>query len=202
MVILPHLLPEDAAPEPKRWTAEDFARFDREGLLGGEGDRFELLDGEILKKLGQNQPHIVSLRLAAQALRVAFGQGFDVSQQVPLRLGPLDVPEPDVTVLNGTARDFDGREPVAKDVALVVEIADSRLDTARGRKLEIYAHHGIAEYLIVNLRERTLEVRRHPRQAQGDWAEVHICAEDETISPLGAAEASVRVSDLLPMAQG
>jgi Uma2 family endonuclease len=191
-------LEQDAAPEPKRWTAEQFVRFYESGELGGNAERFELLNGEILKGLGQNELHITSLRLAAEALRIAFGPGFDVSQQVPIRLGEFDRPEPDITVLRGTARDFDGQAPGTADVALLVEIADPRLDTARGQKVGIYARHGIAEYWIIDLRKRAVQVRRGPLADSEEWTETRLYAGTESIVPLHSASAAVAVEDLLP----
>jgi Uma2 family endonuclease len=60
-------------------------------------------------------------------------------------------------------RDYSGRHPGPADVALVVEIADESLLRDRGEKLAIYAAAGIAEYWIVNLLDRTLEVYRKPK---------------------------------------
>lgn len=186
----------DYAPQPHRWTRTDYERLFQEGFLG-EDARVELLDGEIVDQLGQNNPHITSVRLTVAALRAAFGEGFDVNAQLPLPLGEFDVPEPDVTVLKGTSRDFDGRDPRPDEVALVVEVADSRLDTAHGRKVAIYARNGIQEYWVVNLRNRTLEVRRAPLGEQGVYAETKIVTEAGAIVPLAAFQ-EIRVADLLP----
>jgi len=193
-----HRFSEDAAPQPRRWTVDEFVRLCESGLLSDDHERLELLDGEIFRTMGQNDPHISSLRLSAAALRLVFGDGFDVSQQLPLKLGTADAPEPDITVLRGTPRDFDGHAPTAEDVALVVEIADSRLDTARGPKVRLYARHALAEYWIVDLQARTLEIRRGPRPEHEDWQETHIYTEEQRVAPLGISDADLLVSDLLP----
>lgn len=195
-----HPFSEDHAPEPRRWTVDEFVRLCESGLLGTDEERLELLDGEIFRKMGQNDAHISSLRLTAEALRLVFGNGFDVSQQLPLKLGTSDAPEPDITVLRGTPRDFDGHAPTAEDVALVVEIVDTRLDTARGPKVKLYARHAIAEYWIVDLQAQTLEIRRGPRSEHEGWQETHIYTEEQRVAPLGAKDAGLLVSDLLPRA--
>jgi len=198
-MIVSHLLPEDAAPQPKRWTLKEFIALDREGHLGptDDGERYELLDGEILTKLGQNEPHIATTRLVVAALRLAFGEGFDVNAQLPLHLGRFDAPEPDITVLKGTAREFARRTPTGDDIALVVEVADSRLDTAIGAKVGIYAAHGIAEYWVVDLRHATLRVFRGPRPKSRDWESVQILEQTGSVTPLGMTE-PISVADLLP----
>jgi len=191
------LLPENLAPEPKRWTADEFNRLLEGGLLCQDGERFELLEGEIFKKMGQNDPHIISVLLTLQALRLAFGAGHVVEGQFPVRLDDKSVPEPDITVLRGTLRDYDQGIPLVAGIELLVEVADSRLDTARKPKIELYARQGVPEYWIVNLRARNLEVRRRPRRETGEWTETHIFEEGESVTPL-AAQSAVAVADLLP----
>lgn len=176
---------------------EQFVRFYESGELGGETDHFELLDGEILQKLGQNEPHVSCIRLSTKALRRVFGEGFDVSQQLPITLSERDRPEPDITVLRGDAADFEGRLPAREDVELLVEIVDSRMDTPRGQKVPIYARAGIHEYWIVDLRRRVVEVRREPLPEAAEWAETRICGEGESIT-LNSVGHTILVRDLLP----
>jgi Uma2 family endonuclease len=187
-----------AVPERKRWTVEQFVRFYESGELGGETDRFELLDGEIYKKMGQIDPHVRSLMLIAEALRAVFGPHFSVNQQIPVRLGQYGRPEPDVVVLRGTVRELVTKPLDAAAVALIVEVADSRLDTARGPKVAIYAGNGIPEYWIVDLRRRVVEVRVGPRAESEEWTETRIYAESDSIAPSELGGVSVAVADLLP----
>lgn len=87
--------------------------------------------------------------------------------------------------------------------ALVVEVAQSGLSLARGRKAAAYARAGIADYWIVNLVARVLAVYREPAgpgPARRSWAyEVtETLGADATVAPLAAPAASLRVVDLLP----
>jgi len=50
----------------------------------------------------------------------------------------------------------------ASHPALVIEVAESSLDFDRGQKGSLYARAGIADYWIVNLVDRVLEVYRDP----------------------------------------
>ncbi len=66
-------------------------------------------------------------------------------------------------------------------------------------KAEIYARAGVADYWIVNLNNRTLEVRRRPSALPGSpYAEVQILGETESLAPLAAPQSLVAVADLLP----
>lgn len=190
-------------PERRRWTLNEYIHLDEIGLLSKDGEKYELLDGEIFRKLGQNLRHVAGIRLATIALSMVFGKGFVVDQQVPLHLGEFDAPEPDITVLRGNARDFENRWPVSKEVVLLVEVVDTRLDTALVPKASIYARHGILEYWILNVRNRTLEVRKGPR-SDGNWTETRVYAETESVSfgPEShgiSSETRVSIIDLLPV---
>jgi len=71
-------------------------------------------------------------------------------------------PQPDVAVLKPRADDYETGAPGPGDVLLLIEVADTSLDFDRSVKAPLYAGSGIAEYWIVNLAERVVEVHREP----------------------------------------
>ena len=179
---------------PRKLTIEEFERLPENFFP--EGERAELIDGLIYTKMGQNDPHAFALRYSFRVLAGVFGIGFEITVQCPLKLGDGGKPEPDLLVLRGQTEDYEERrvDPPA-DVELLVEISDSSLAYDRGTKANLYARHGVPEYWIVNLPNRTVEVRRLPR-ADG-YAEIRIYAEGESVSVNGG---EVSVADLLPKA--
>ncbi|MBC8143626.1 MAG: Uma2 family endonuclease, partial [Armatimonadetes bacterium] len=80
----------------------------------------------------------------------------------------------------------------------------------RGRKGAYYAEAGIAEYWIVNIPERQVEVYRNPHaDPAAEWGFVYdapvIARIGDTVSPLAtqqvtAPNATIAVADLLPAA--
>ena len=85
---------------------------------------------------------------------------------------------------------------------LVVEVSESSLAFDRAHKGSLYARAGLAEYWIVNLIDRVLEVYRNPARdpdAPFGWRyqSVAVHRPDGTVSPLGAPSALVGISDLL-----
>jgi Uma2 family endonuclease len=175
----------------KRWSVEAYLRLCEGGHIGPE-DRVELLEGEIVEKLGQDFPHISGIRALAEALRAIFAAGFDVSQQLPLRTG-TSVPEPEVLVLQGFWRDYVRRYPEPHEVVLVAEVADeSRLSNDRTQKHRIYASAGFGEYWILNLVDRQLEVHRKPL-ASGTYSKTRVYQEDATLEIGGG---TLKVADL------
>lgn len=177
----------------RRWTRDEYYRMAEAGILRPE-DRVELIDGEILTMAPQRSPHAVAVRLAQEALRTAFGPGFDVRPQLPLTLGEATEPEPDLAVVGGEPRDYRDAHPTT--ALLVVEVAESSLAFDRGIKSRLYARSGIPEYWIVDLAGGALEVLRSP--AGGEYRERRVLTADASIAPLARADRPIAVADLLP----
>jgi hypothetical protein len=109
--------------------------------------------------------------------------------------------ELDVCVVRGSPRDYAAEHPSRP--ALIVEVAQSGVALARGRKAAAYARAGIADYWILNLGDRVLEVHREPARpgpARRNWGYLVIVTlgADATITPLAAPPGAIRVADLLP----
>ena len=183
-----------------RWTRRQYSRLIEHGLLD-EDDPVELLDGLLLVKEPQASPHRTSVLLVTRALGRAFGEGWFVQTQSPIALDDRSEPEPDVCVVRGSPRDYVESHP--RRPALVVEVAQSALRRARGRKAALYARARITDYWIVNLVDRVLEVHREPARpgpARPRWgyAAIETFNADGSVTPLAAPDALVRVADLLP----
>ncbi len=191
-VVAPQPQPAPRVGGRKRWSVEQFVALCDAGFIAPD-EHVELLEGEIILKMSQNFPHIDAVRAVAKALRAIFGEGFDVSQQLPIRT-PDSVPEPDVLVLKGEWESFKGRNPRPEEVALVVEVADTSLAYDREEKSRIYAHAAFGEYWIVNLHDRLLEVRRRPL-ASGVYAETKVYGTEASIE-VGAT--TLQVASLFP----
>ena len=150
---------QTARPTLYRWTRREYAKLIDRGILD-EDDPIELLDGLLLVKEPHSSSHRTAVVLVARALERAFGDGWFVQVQSPIGLDVRSEPEPDVSVVRGSPRDYTDAHPTRPD--LVVEVALSGLAIARGRKTTAYARAGIADYWIVNLVDRVLEVHREP----------------------------------------
>ena len=168
------------------------------GILGPE-ERTELIYGRIIKRMSaMTRPHSIAISKTADALETAFGGGYFTEQQMPLHVARGSEPEPDVMVLAGIPDNYAG-VPRPADVLLLVEVSNSTLSYDRNTKSRLYAESNIADYWIVNLQNRTLEVRRQPEG--GQYASLRVYREADAVAPLAAPSSPVRVSDLLPMVQ-
>jgi Uma2 family endonuclease len=162
------------------------------------GQRVELIEGEIIVLSPQNWPHSSTVDRVGEVLRRILGTGFWVRTQIPLNLGTSD-PELDVSVVLGRREDYSDHPTTA---VLIVEVSDSTLAYDRSRKASLYARAGIADYWIVNLVDKQLEVRRDPRPDPSQYyghgyASVTILVPPAVVNPLAAPQVSLAVADLL-----
>jgi hypothetical protein len=184
----------------RRWTRKEYDRLIEFGVFRPD-ESLELLGGELVVGEPQSSPHYTAIGLVEEGLHAALGPGWLVRPHGPLALDEESEPEPDVSLMPGTWRDYTAGHP-ARPV-LVVEVSLSRLTFDREHKGSLYARAGLVDYWIVNLVDRILEVHREPvadATARFGWryASVERRGAEGTASPLVAPDARVRVSDLLP----
>jgi Uma2 family endonuclease len=72
-------------------------------------DRFELIDGLLVNKMTQNDPHATCDLLTTDALRAVIPAGWHVRPDKPVRMPPNSKPEPDQSVVRGAVRDYKAR---------------------------------------------------------------------------------------------
>ena len=187
------LLEKSAEPKPVLWSKSQYYQMGEMGWF--EDIAVELIEGEIIRMSPIRSPHWKSVILTGTALRSIFGDGFTVAEQNAFDGGPRSEPQPDVAVYAGGVREF---EALPSHALLIVEISLITLRFDQTRKARLYASAGIANYWIVNLADRILEVRRQPSTRTGSYAEVELFDAQASVSPLAAPKISLAVSDLLP----
>jgi len=191
-------LRSDLEPRPRRWTREEYYRMGELGLFHGQ--RAELIEGEIMVLSPQGPPHSYFTDQVARILRASAWPRVWVRMQLPIDLGLYSEPEPDVSVVAGTPKDYKASHPIS--ALLVVEVSESTLAYDRGRKASLYAMRGIADYWIINLINDQFEVRRDPRPDPSQpfgygYAGVTVLRPGDVISPLAAPHLVFAVADLL-----
>jgi len=187
----------ETATRVRRFTRKEYERMGAQGILGPE-ERVELLDGEILVMSPHGTRHATVLRLLTKALERIFDEDHDVRTQLPLALGDMSEPEPDIAVVTGSPGDYRHEHPGT--AVLVVEVSDTTLATDLGKKAAVYARAGLPKYWVVDLVHEVVEVHREPRPASGSgWAYevVKRVKVRGSVSPLAAPKARIRVASFL-----
>jgi len=176
-------------------TREDCRALQEAGLL--EWERFELIDGELIPRMGKSPLHAVAIHRLREWMSRVFGPDL-VEQSVSIDLSPTldqnNEPEPDLTVLRRSALEFRDFNPGPEDISLVAEISATTQDYDLGAKAALYARAGIAEYWVVDLPARRIVVHREPNGER--YGSIVAYAADEAVSPLAAETASIRLQDL------
>lgn len=184
--------PVPKEPPRKLWTRAECVALESSGLW--DQQRLELVDGELISKMGKKRPHVNAL-VAVQAWLVqTFGTQF-VNPEAPIDVAPEDnpanEPEPDLVVLTRPSSEFPDANPRPADLRLVVEISGSTLGFDLTAKAELYARAGIVEYWVVDVAARRLIVHREP--VGGLYSSIIAYAEHESVSLLAFPESLFRV---------
>jgi Uma2 family endonuclease len=92
--------------------------------------------------------------------------------------------------------DFYARShPRPEDVLLLVEVADTSVDTDRRIKMPLYARAGIGEVWLLDLPAERVEIYREP--AATGYRETRTLARGQGLSPQAFPDLALVVEDLL-----
>jgi Uma2 family endonuclease len=147
------------------FTVADYARMRETGILA-EDDRVELIDGEVrvMSPIGPGHAAIVK-RLNTILSRLLSDTAI-LSVQDPIQLHDSSEPQPDLAILHYRADFYANAHPVADDVLLVIEVADTSIDNDRDEKIPRYAAAQIAEAWLINIANQTVEQYSQPRNGK------------------------------------
>jgi Uma2 family endonuclease len=194
--IQPIAYTHEPAPNTVRWTRQQCRAMQESGILAG---RYELIEGEIILKMGQKRPRALVIMQLTVWLFSLFGAAF-VQVQLPIRVLGKDrdtsEPEPDAAVLTRPASDFLDETPEAMYVSLIIEVSDTTLRFDRNTKATLYARNGVPEYWVIDIEGRQIFSHRQP--APEGYTEVAVYSAGEELSTLARPDAPIAAADLLP----
>lgn len=180
-----------------RLTLEQYEAMVASGAFA-PSDHFHLVNGYLVAKMTQNDPHCTADDLCGAALARVLPSNWYVRPSKPVRLPPqVSMPEPDRCVVRGAIRDYSQRSPGPGDVGLIIEVSDSSL--SEDRKLaQIYGASGIPICWIINLVDRQVEVYTLPYD--GGYHTRHDVAPGQELRVVldGVEVGRIAVDDVLP----
>ena len=137
------------------WTVE------RAHALPDDGNRYEVLDGELFvtpAPTWQHQAAIGELHSALREYVRSNGLGWALTAPADVIFSPRRLLQPDLFVVSERPGEPPPPSIPAKSVALVVEVLSPGTARAdRYRKRAIYMDEGVAEYWIVDAGQRLIE---------------------------------------------
>jgi Uma2 family endonuclease len=183
-----------------RFTVEQYEAMITAGVFSATGDRTELLEGWVVKKMTQHPPHAVAIECTQEALRPLLPEAWRLRDQKPISI-PGSQPEPDLTIVRGPTRRYANHHPRPADIAVVMEVADSSIVEDRELKGKMYARVRIPVYWIINIVDFRVEVYTQPKGGKlPAYRERRDYGPTETVPLIleGKEIAQVPVRELLP----
>lgn len=183
----------------KRFTVDDYHRLIELGFIQ-EGDRIELIRGELVQMAAKGTPHSVCNTKLWRQLDRLLGDRAVVRGQEPVTLPDNSEPEPDVVIARGKDNDYLAHHPFPEDILLIIEVSDSTLTYDQTTKLSVYAEHQIPDYWIVNLVANQLECYSQPYHAASDeygYRLKQIALPNETIALPGFEDLQLNLAAVL-----
>jgi Uma2 family endonuclease len=152
----------NAVSQPQRYliNVEQYHKMGAAGVFPDDA-RVELIEGELLTMPPMGTPHYWAVATLNRAIMESpLGRRIFLLPQLPIALSDITEPQPDLMLARLPADKYRTAKATAEDIVLLIEVSDSTLSFDRQRKMQLYARHGIAEYWILNVRDRQLEVHR------------------------------------------
>lgn len=181
-----------------RWWPEEYVRLSEIGSFAEW--RTELLDGDIFDVPQQDNAHVATVSNSSRVFLRTFDERYWVTVRSTIRLPRGDMPAPDVAVRPGPLSTDDSVHPLP---LIVVEVSDQTLLFDQTIKASLYAANGIADYWVLNVVDRQLEVYRDPvadptRRYGARYASVNTFRPGQRVSPLALPTASIEIERMLP----
>ena len=144
---------------PERGTRRKFTYADY--LETPEGERYELLDGELTMVPAPGIPHqdsSVDLVVELRILTRRTGMGRVLDAPVDVVLSDTDVVQPDLVFVSKERAHIITDANIRGAPDLVIEILSPSTERRdRVFKRALYARHGVREYWLVDTRRKTIE---------------------------------------------
>lgn len=125
-----------------------------------KADRLELIEGELLPVRPIGPAHAYVVDALAQQLTRALDEAFWIRVQGPVTVRPSSEPEPDILIAR--AGRYREGHPGPADTLVAIEVSDTFRGRDEREKLPLYARHGIAEFWLVDVNDRVINVYTVP----------------------------------------
>lgn len=172
-----------ALPDRRRkLTYDDYA------LLPDDGQRYEVIDGELYLMPAPNVPHqrlAVDLTTRLHLFVRSHALGEVLAAPCDVVLSEHDVVQPDLLFISQERAGIITRKNIQGAPDLLIEIlSESTRDRDEGIKRNLYEHFGVPEYWTFNQPGRTVTVHRRGGDGSYRSFELSAAAGDVLTTPL------------------
>jgi Uma2 family endonuclease len=178
-----------------RFTAQQFDRMIASGIFEQPSDsRIELIFGELrdMPPPGLLHEDYVDF-LTEWSMDVLPRKRAKLRVQQTVGIPELEsIPMPDIAWV--ARRRYQDRRPTARDVWLIIEVADSSLEYDMGEKCLLYAQAGVREYWVASVRMKCINVFRDP--SKKGYRTTQAYSMNDSLTPLSVASAVLSIKEL------
>ncbi len=175
------------------FTVKEYDQMAEAGLFDHE--RVELIRGEIIKMASIGRRHAACVDRCNYVFAVKLAGKVVIRIQNPLALDNTSEPEPDVMLLRYKNDFYESGHPQPTDVLLLIEVADSTIDSDRELKIPLYAEDGITEVWLVDINSACIEVYRSPNPE--GYQENYKFYRGQNLSILAFPDVNITVDEIL-----
>ena len=159
-----------------KFTVQQYHLMHEAGVFT-EGDRYELINGEIREMSPIGIKHAACVAKTARLFQIKLGDRAFIWTQNPIILRNYSEPQPDLAILKWRDDFYASALPTPEDILLIIEVADSTIAYDRDVKMPLYAVNGIPEMWLFDVNQQSIEgytqpsssgYKRMQRYEQGD----------------------------------
>jgi Uma2 family endonuclease len=178
----------------RKFTVKQYHKMVEAGILK-EDERVELIRGEIIEINSISSRHAACVSRLNQFFLFRLSKSVIVSCQNPVELNDNSEPQPDISLLRRKADFYESGHPKSQDILLVVEVADTTVESDRQIKIPLYAENGIVEVWLVDINQQCIEVYREP--SPNGYQNIQRFMRGQNLSILAFPEIIISVNEVL-----
>jgi Uma2 family endonuclease len=177
-----------------QFTTQQFHLMHEAGVFS-EGDRLELINGEIKKMSPIGRKHATCVTRLNTLFVTRLLHKAIVWSQNPIRLDDNSEPQPDIAILKPRDDFYEEGLPTPSDILLIIEVADSTIAYDREVKAPLYAAAGIPEMWLFDVNKKAIEGYSQP-SASG-YKRRQRYEQNDTLSMISFPDVSFNWSELI-----
>lgn len=180
----------------RSFTVKEYDSLIETGFFN-ENDQIELLNGVIIEKMPKGTKHSSATDRATRIFYRVLANQVAIRNQNPIWLDDFSEPEPDVVLAVVDSDDYEDKHPTPNEIYLILEVSDATLNIDRNVKSMAYARAGIQQYLLLNVKDKTIEDYREPSSDGFQSKQTH--RREQLFNLVAFPEISLAVHDFLPV---
>lgn len=185
---------DQVSADSHRLTVAEYHRMAETGLLAPDA-RVELIEGAIVDMAPIGSRHGAKTSYLDRVLSRAAGDSAIVRVQLPINLGNMSEPQPDLALVKPRQDFYEQDNPSAADTLLIIEVSQTSLRFDHRVKVPLYASHGVPEVWLLDLQGGRLHCFRSP--LPGGYADVSEIESPGAMSLAALPGVSVDLSGLI-----